>query len=538
MQGKDGYKPLQSLKKFVVVGGCGYVGRWLALELAFHCPRAVVVAFDVSQPSGFPFASLFDDLEFDIRRRGAGLRAASRRVRIFQGSVLSARDLDAALESCDVVFNTAAYGMASTNGVSVERCHAVNVGGCAALLAACERRGVGGVVHVSSTVAVFDGSPIINGTGELPLVTRAHHGNHYGHTKALSEGVLRRAPAGIRVVIVRPNGIFGPNDNTHFPRLKRLLRDGLFNLKVGDGKSLVDWIFVDNLTHALLLSAAVATASAHGGGGSARITVHVSDEDPREMNHLFCSFAEGLGYTPPSIRIPTAFLAQIATLMVTASRLCFGAFAPLLTPCEALKAGTHMVFSTADARAALRWQPVLSYDFGVKLTLEYEHRKLLRCSPPPLEVPPLMWWLLIVGGMWLCYAGDAAAAAFAVGGDCGLMSALLCRVVVFGSQSAASVNLSLSFVFWSAVISHVVEALVAVRVMRRMKAASHSSLLRDGTVHQHFFDWHFGLMCAYFLQTIILGYPSLKILIRYSRLQQIMMKSGVFERHARGEALM
>lgn len=127
--------------------------------------------------------------------------------------------------------------------------------------------------------------------------------------------------------------------NTRPHRLKRLLRDGLFNLKVGDGKSLVDWIFVDNLTHALLLSAAVATASAHGRGGSARITVHVSDEDPREMNHLFCSFAEGLGYTPPSIRIPTALLARIATLMVTASRLCFGAFAPLLTPSEALKAG-------------------------------------------------------------------------------------------------------------------------------------------------------------------------------------------------------
>jgi nucleoside-diphosphate-sugar epimerase len=321
-----------------------YVGRWLALELAFHCPQAVVVAFDVSRPSGSPFMQLFDDVEFDIRIRGAALRAAAHRVRIFQGSILSARDLDDALESCDVVFNAAAYGMASTNGACADKCHQINVGGTAALLDACSRRSVNRIVHVSSTVAVFDGRPIVDGTGQLPLVTRAHHGNHYGLTKALSEALLHRAPPNIRVVIVRPNGIFGPNDNTHFPRLKRLLHDGLFNLKVGDGKALVDWVFVDNLTHALLLAAAAPFSGSYSvtqsGNSSTCLTVHVSDEDPKEMNHLFCAFAEGLGYTPPSVRIPTALLAHAAALMAAASHLCFGAFAPLLTPCEALKAGT------------------------------------------------------------------------------------------------------------------------------------------------------------------------------------------------------
>jgi nucleoside-diphosphate-sugar epimerase len=102
-------------------------------------------------------------------------------------------------------------------------------------------------------------SPIINGTAALPLVTLPHHGNHYGHTKALAEELLRRAAdasSALQVVIVRSTGIFGPNDNTHFPRLKSLLRAGLFNLKVGDDASLVDWIFIDNISHALLCAAA------------------------------------------------------------------------------------------------------------------------------------------------------------------------------------------------------------------------------------------------------------------------------------------
>jgi hypothetical protein len=197
-----------------------------------------------------------------------------------------------------------------------------------------------------------------------------------------------------------------------------------------------------------------------------------------------------------------------------------------------------MVFSTADARRGLLWRPVVRYDDGVKLTLEFEHRRLLRCRSPPMESPHLIWWLLIVGGMWLCWVGDDAAAAHAGSGECGLPSMLLCRVVVYGWRLAAAARVSLRFIFWCAVIAHTVEALVALRVMRRIKSASRNTLLKDGIMKQHFFDWGLGLMCGYFLQTFIIGYPSLKIILRYSRLQQVMLKSGVIEREARCEALM
>ncbi len=524
-----------------------YVGRWLALELSLACPQAAVVAFDVARPDGSHFADLFDDAETDVRARSAQLRAAMNRVQVVKGSIISASDLNEACRSCDVVFNAAAYGMASVNGASLDLCRKINVAGVAALIDACAKCRVRRLVHVSSTVAVFDGSPIVNGTARLPLVTEALHGNHYGATKALAEKLLRAAPADLEVVIVRPNGIFGPNDNTHFPRLKRLLRSGLFNLKVGDGRSLVDWIFIDNLTHALLLAAAaplqsrlgVADSSSSSGGGGQCLTVHVSDEDPREMNHLFCAFAAGLGYPPPSIYISTSLLARVAALMVTASHLTGGLFTPMLTPPEAYKAGTHMVFSTADARRAIGWTPIVSYDDGIKMTLEYEHRTLLRGPPPRLEVPSLLWWLLIVGGMWLCWVGDAAAAAAASQGEsgsCGLPS-LLCVIILFGSKAAAALSVSLKFIFHCALVAHAVEALVAAHAMLRMKAvaAAHAPL---GRRQQHYFDWGFGLIAAYCLQTFILGFPSLKLVLRYSRLQQAMVQTGAIGREARGEALM
>jgi nucleoside-diphosphate-sugar epimerase len=527
-----------------VTNSRSYVGRWLALELSCACPQATVVAFDISTPSTLRFADLFDDVELDIRSSGALLRSALNRVQVFKGSILSLADLNEAFHSCDVVFNTAAYGMASVNGASLSMCRSINVTGAAVLLHACKACSVRRIVHVSSTVAVFDGSPITNGSDRLPLVTDPRHCNHYGATKALAEQLLRQAGDGVHVVIVRPNGIFGPNDNTHFPRLKRLLHGGMFNLKVGDGASLVDWIFIDNLTHALLLAAAVPFPSSAGNDSSSSsskcLTVHVSDEDPREMNHLFCSFAEGLGYRPPTLHIPTRLLYHIAAAMVTVSQLTGGWITPMLTPSEALKAGTQMVFRTDDARALLGWRPVVTYDTGIKMTLEYEYRKLLRSSSPQLDVPSVVWWVLIVAGMWLCWIGDAAAAAATAanssGGGCGLPS-MLCGMVVFGSKAAASLNITLRLVFYCAVVAHVVEAAVALKLMLKMKTLSRSRFPANGKQGGRLFDWSAGLIFAYCVQTFVLGFPSLKNVLRYNRLQQAMLQSGVASREARGKAL-
>ena len=73
-------------------------------------------------------------------------------------------------------------------------------------------------------------------------------------------------------------------------------------------------------------------------------------------------------------------------------------------------------------------------------------------------------------------------------------------------------------------------------VLIRMKAVSRHKMRGGRGVN--FFDWGFGLMFGYLLQTFVLGFPSLKILLRYSRLQQVMIESGVADREAQGLALM
>ena len=43
---------------------------------------------------------------------------------------------------------------------------------------------------------------------------------------------------------------------------------------------------------------------------------------------------------------------------------------------------------------------------------------------------------------------------------------------------------------------------------------------------------------AYVLQTFILGFPSLKTILRYNRLQEAMLKTGVMGREARKQPLL
>ena len=147
-----------------------------------------------------------------------------------------------------------------------------------------------------------------------------------------------------------------------------------------------------------------------------------------------------------------------------------------------------------------------------------------------------MWWLLIVGGMWLCWIGDAAAASARCGGY-GLPSAL-CSVVVLTSQAAASCNLNLRFIFYCAVLAHCVEASVAVCIMRRMASGARADGPKSGRKEGFFFEWGTGLMFAYLLQTFILGFPSLKAILRYNRLQKAMLKTGVMGREARKQPLL
>ncbi len=123
-----------------------------------------------------------------------------------------------------------------------------NVLGTDALLQASILAGVRRFVHVSSPSLYFDFTNRLGITEKTPFPKRFV--NCYAETKGLAEQLVDRATeAGLSCITVRPRAVFGPHDQSLFPRLLRSCRKGLpcFN-------AWTDLTYVDNAAQALHLA--------------------------------------------------------------------------------------------------------------------------------------------------------------------------------------------------------------------------------------------------------------------------------------------
>lgn len=157
----------------------------------------------------------------------------------------------AACQGIDVVFHTA--GVAGLGG-SWEFYYGVNTQGTHHVVEGCRRHGVGRLVFTSSPSVTFDGTDQcgIDESAPYPM----HWLCHYQHTKALAEECVLKASGrdGLLTCALRPHLIWGPRDRHLIPKLLARAHSGRL-LRVGEGKNLVDMIYVENAAEAHLQAA-------------------------------------------------------------------------------------------------------------------------------------------------------------------------------------------------------------------------------------------------------------------------------------------
>jgi len=119
------------------------------------------------------------------------------------------------------------------------------------VIAACKQHNVPQLVYTSSPSVVFDGGDMEGVDESVPYPEKYHA--HYPKTKAMAEqSVIASGDEGLRTIILRPHLIWGPRDNHLVPRIiERANR----LVKVGDGRNLVDTIYIDNAAAAHIQAA-------------------------------------------------------------------------------------------------------------------------------------------------------------------------------------------------------------------------------------------------------------------------------------------
>lgn len=159
--------------------------------------------------------------------------------------VADVRDRHAVISACegmDVVFHAA--GVTGIWG-PWKYYYGTNTQGTQHVIEGCRRHRVPRLVYTSSPSVTFDGQPQCGVDETAPYSKRWLC--HYPHSKALAEQQVLAASGqgGLATCALRPHLIWGPGDRQLVPRLIERARAGRLR-QIGDGKNLIDTVFVEN----------------------------------------------------------------------------------------------------------------------------------------------------------------------------------------------------------------------------------------------------------------------------------------------------
>ena len=173
---------------------------------------------------------------------------ASMGIEQIQGDICDNTAIGQASRGVDLVFHTAAKAGIWGNYSDYYK---TNVTGTQNVIAGCKKHNISRLIYTSSPSVVFNGTDMEGVNESVPYPAKYHA--HYPKTKAIAEQyAIKAAGKGLMTIILRPHLIWGPRDKHFVPRIiaraKRLI-------KVGNGKNLVDTIYIDNAADAHILAA-------------------------------------------------------------------------------------------------------------------------------------------------------------------------------------------------------------------------------------------------------------------------------------------
>ncbi|NXG34883.1 D42E1 reductase, partial [Dromaius novaehollandiae] len=328
-------------RKAVVTGGGGYLGYNLGCALVRS--GMAVVLYDVQKP------------KWEIPN-GADF---------FKGDV---RDYDALFKACegaDCVFHVAACGMSGLEQASTIFLTFVLKQFILCTIVVCKQRSIPRLIYTSTVNVVFGGNPIEEGDEEtVPYFPLEKHFNHYSRTKAIADqmvlaanGTLLKGGNKLHTCVLRPPGIYGPEEQRHLPRVAVNIQRSLFNFKFGNHKVQMNWVHIGNLVQAHLLAAeALTSEKGYVASGQA---YYIHDGENVTFSEWIVPLFEKLGYRKPWIHIPVLLVHIAATVMeyLHLALKPFFSFTPFLTRNEVWHVTVTHTFRIDKARSQLGYKP-------------------------------------------------------------------------------------------------------------------------------------------------------------------------------------
>ncbi|MEI7982394.1 MAG: NAD-dependent epimerase/dehydratase family protein [Bacteroidota bacterium] len=247
------HQPYTPMPAILLTGGAGFLGKAIIHELlepGSPLKPSFVRVFDLQDNPGF----------------------TDPRVRWIKGDIRDAATVHSACAGIDIVIHSAAVVDWGTKPEA--ELLSVNAGGTENIVHACLHHGVKCLVYTSSLDAIFGGNPMVDIDESVPYPER--HPNAYCRSKYLAEKLILDTVSGIqdkqnansgvssdiqhpatymlKSCILRPSDIWGEGDPYHIGSLIDMAKGG-FYVRLGDGTSLSQHVYVGNMAWAHVLAA-------------------------------------------------------------------------------------------------------------------------------------------------------------------------------------------------------------------------------------------------------------------------------------------
>lgn len=214
-------------------------------------------------------------------------------------------------------------------------------------------------VYVSSTEA-------IGPTNGLSKVDESHALNpdsHYGRSKMLAEEVVREYKDRLDVVIVRPTGVYGPDERFFFYELMQMAASGLTILVPSPMSGRVSFTHIKDVVRGILACATHPLATGN--------TYNLCADDSASYMSIVQKLSNVLKYPRPVGRLPLpvgVFLIRaVAPFMNIGKRRTFIYHAKTVR-----QTIQHREYSNDKLRSELGYAPKYTTLAGIEETLKYE----------------------------------------------------------------------------------------------------------------------------------------------------------------------
>jgi nucleoside-diphosphate-sugar epimerase len=272
-----------------------------------------------------------------------------------QGNICKKTEIEHALRGVDLVFHTAAKAGIWGDYSDYYR---TNVTGTQNVIAGCKKHHISRLIYTSSPSVVFNGSDMEGVNESVPYP--ATYPAYYPQTKAIAEQyVIKAAGQGLMTIILRPHLIWGPGDKHFVPRIiaraNRLVR-------VGNGKNLIDTVYIDNAAEAHVLAADALEKNPKLSGN----IYFISQGDPIPLWDMINYILKAAGLAPVRRSMPRSMAWLIGVMLELVYRSFNINKEPRMTRFLANELAKAHWFDISAARKDLGYIPRISIKEGLR----------------------------------------------------------------------------------------------------------------------------------------------------------------------------